>query len=238
MKRNIALVLTCLMIIGMVGCVGNDKAQDSENIGGANDAASNELETTSAGDEAQAAEAASEQATAADDDFTPYQLFLSDDLSVDGQTFLEIYAESFDDLGEKPEAYYYDVDSDGEDELLVVGPYYGFDIYDVINGEFTCLDCGGGIATICDIYAGEGKAYVVHTDFGHVGRQNIEFALYGSNGEKVESFEISAGYPDKDNYDENSMFLLNDKEITMQEYEKYLNTYKPLDRSTLKSAWD
>lgn len=246
MKRIKTLALAGLMIAGAVGCGGNANTEDSQVVEGASEAASAEFEETSATDDTQEVEEAGDQTTdqttdktTTDDDFTPYQLFLSDDLAVDGQTFLEIYAESFDELGVKPEAYYYDIDQDGEDELLVEGPYYGFDIYDVIDGELTLIDCGGGTASICDIYVGEGKSYVVHTDFGHVGRAYIEFSLYGSNGERTEDFAISVGYDEnQDTYDENSEFYLDDKEITMEEYESYLNTYKPLDRTTLKSAWD
>ena len=156
-----------------------------------------------------------------------YERFLRNEVEVEGETYSQLFSFMIDDFGADPEAYYFDVDEDGFDELLISTYYYGFWIYDIKNDNLVLLDCGNGTAEVCGVYLGNGHVYVGHSDFTHVGRQLLTLDRYDANGEIVEHMQIDAQYWDSetDQYDESSDFTFNGEKITMQEYEDYMNTY-------------
>ncbi len=166
---------------------------------------------------------------AADDPI--YEQFLHDELTVDGQRYSEIFSFMTEDFGEQPVNFYYDVDEDGKDELLVSTIFYGYNIYDVLDGNLYMLDCGDGTAAVCGVYKGNGHVYVGHSDFTHAGRQYLTLTRYDQKGEIVETIEINADYweDEDDLYDENSEYTYNGEKITMQEYEDYMNSYEFID---------
>nr|MCR5267807.1 hypothetical protein [Lachnospiraceae bacterium] len=149
-----------------------------------------------------------------------YERFLADELTVDGMRYSEIFSFMTEDFGEEPVCFYYDVDEDGRDELLVSTLFYGYYIYDVRGGELFLLDCGDGTAAVCGVYKGNGHVYVSHSDFSHAGRRMLTLTRYDGNGDVKETIEIDAEYWDNENdmYDENSDFSYNGQKITMQEY--------------------
>ena len=160
-----------------------------------------------------------------------FEAFLNDELKVDGECYSEIFSFMIEDFGTDPTAYYYDVDEDGQDELLISTWYYGYWIYDVRDGNLVLLDQGSGTAAVCGVYKGNDHVYVGHSDFSHVGRQMLSLARYDAYGKVVENIEINAEYwdSDVDHYDENSDFSYNGQKITMQEYENYMDQYTPAD---------
>ena len=165
-----------------------------------------------------------------------YKQFVHDQIKLEDETFSGIYAYLYENET-TPTCMLYDVDEDGVDELVVDGKYYGFDIYDVINGKLVKLAGGNGTAEMCNIYEGNGHVYVGYSDFTHVGRQSFKLIGFDGNGKEVETIFISADYWDStdDTYDENSVFFYNGKETTMQEYEKVMTSYTPVPVEKMKS---
>lgn len=167
-----------------------------------------------------------------------YQQFLDNELEFNGQLFSDRYTYLKEDFELTPAGYYYDVDEDGEDELLISTFYYGFDIYDVRDGELVLLDYGDGTADACSVFTGEGHTYVAHSDFLHAGRQVLTLIRYDENGDVVELISLSAFYEDSesDTYDENAQFSYNDTAITMAEYEEYMNLYQAAPVEDMRAA--
>ncbi len=164
---------------------------------------------------------------AAGENYAIFKSYVNDDIKVNDKTFTERFSYVKEDFDQDPAVYTYDVDEDGEDELLVNTFYYGFDIFDVRDGELYLLAWGDGTAAVCNVYAGDGHTYVGHSDFTHAGRQYLTLERYDGTGQVVETLEINAEYWDEedDTYKEDSDFSYNGQKITMQEYEKYMNTY-------------
>ena len=160
-----------------------------------------------------------------------YEKFLRNEVEVEGETYSQIFSFMIDDFGADPEAYYFDVDEDGFDELLISTYYYGYWIYDIRDRNLVLLDRGNGTAEACGVYQGNDHVYVGHSDFSHVGRQMLSLVRYDAHGKIVENVEINAEYwdSDVDRYDENSEFTYNGQRITMQEYENYMDQYSPAD---------
>ncbi len=160
-----------------------------------------------------------------------FEAFLSDELEIDGESYSKIFSFMLEDFGAEPEAYYFDIDEDGQDELLISTWYYGYWIYDIRDGNLVLLDRGNGTAAVCGVYKGNDHVYVGHSDFSHVGRQTLSLVRYDAHGKIVENIEINAEYwdSDADHYDENSDFSYNGQKITMQEYENYMDQYTPAD---------
>ena len=173
---------------------------------------------------------------AADDKI--YEQFLNDELELDGETFSEIFSFMKEDFGiEEPTIFYYDVDEDDKDELLVSTLFYGYIIYDVRDGELVLLDRGDGTASVCGVYEGNGHVYVSHSDFTHSVRSLLTLTRYDKKGNVVETISINAEYWDSEDdiYDENSDFTYNGQKITMQEYEDYMNSYVFIDPDSEKA---
>lgn len=167
-----------------------------------------------------------------------YQQFLNDELEYDGELFSAKYSYLLEDFEMIPAGYYYDVDEDGVDELLIATFYYGFDIYDVRDGELVLLDYGDGTSDTCSVFYGEGHTYVAHSDFLHSGRQTLTLIRYDENGDVVEMISLAAIYEDSetDTYDENSQFSYNENAITMEEYEDYMLLYQAVDVDDMTKA--
>ncbi|MCR5100220.1 MAG: hypothetical protein K6B41_02550 [Butyrivibrio sp.] len=167
-----------------------------------------------------------------------YQSYINDELEFEGELFSQKYSYLKEDFDIEPAAYYYDVDDDGESELLVSTYYYGFDIYDIRSGELIMLDHGDGTSDVCVVFTGNDNTYVGHSDFSHVGRQCLTLFKYDSKGEITERISINAFYEDSENdvYDENSEFTYNDEEITMDQYEEYMAMYNSIDFDTIEQA--
>ena len=166
-----------------------------------------------------------------------YEQFLNDELELDGEKFSEIFSFMYEDFETEPVTFYYDVDEDGKDELLVSTVFYGYNIYDVRDGKLVLLDCGDGTAAACGVYEGNGHVYVSHSDFSHAGRKMLTLTRYDQGGNVTETITINAEYWDSetDMYDENSDFTYNGQKITMKEYEEYMNSFVFIDPDSEKA---
>lgn len=194
---------------------------------------SNDISTTEASEEP-AEEPADDEVDAG----AIYQQYLDDALEYDGELFSAKYSFVKEDFDMVPSAYYYDVDEDGENELLISTFYYGFDIYDVRDGELVLLDHGDGTSDTCSVFYGEDHTYVSHSDFLHEGRQILVLIRYDENGDVVEMISLSATYEDSESgtYDEGSQFSYNENAITMLEYEEYLSLYQAVPVEDMEEA--
>ncbi|WP_026491992.1 hypothetical protein [Butyrivibrio sp. XPD2002] len=112
-----------------------------------------------------------------------------------------------------------DVDNDGEDELIMDGPYGGMYL-DERDGKVYVLTEGEGTTGYLSYADYEGKTYIVHSDTSHGGRQIYVFDRY-EDGKSVENFTLSAEYweSESDTYDQDSDFTFKDQKISMEEYE-------------------
>lgn len=117
-----------------------------------------------------------------------------------------------------------DLDNDGENELILDGPYGGMYI-DARDGKVYVLAAGEGTARVLSYTDYDNATWIVHRDTSHVGRQIYWLTRYDGNGNVADEFRLGAEYwysPD-DKYDENSDFTYRDAKIPMEEYETLLN---------------
>jgi len=118
---------------------------------------------------------------------------------------------------------YCDLDNDGEDELILNGPYGGM-YMDAKDDKVMVLDEGLGAAGEMSTVIYDNATWIVHGDTSHAGRTMYNLKKYEGANNVVDEFDLNAEYYDKadDVYDETSTFTYRDKEITMEEYEKLL----------------
>ena len=114
-----------------------------------------------------------------------------------------------------------DLDNDGENELIVNGPYGG-KYFDARDGKVYVLAEGEGTTGVLFYTNYDNAVWIVHSDTTHVGRQMYWLTQYDGEGNIVDEFQFSAEYwdsPPGEKYNENSDFTFRDKKISMQEYE-------------------
>ena len=115
-----------------------------------------------------------------------------------------------------------DLDNDGENELILNGPYGGMYLDAGVRVEV--LAEGDGTADQLSYVHYDDAVWIVHSDTMHMGRKYYHFTKYEGGGNIVDEFTLSAEYWDSvdDRYDENSDFTYRDQKITMEEYEAML----------------
>ena len=113
-----------------------------------------------------------------------------------------------------------DADNDGEDELVMDGPYGGM-ILDARNGKVVILAQGEGTAGVLRIAQAPGGYWIAHCDTSHGGREVYSLDLYNGDGDIISSEVLSAEYYDSPDgqYNQKSSFTYRDKPISMQEFE-------------------
>lgn len=113
-----------------------------------------------------------------------------------------------------------DLDNDGENELIINGPYGGRYL-DARNGKVYLFAQGEGTGGQLFFTHYDDAVWIVHCDITHAGRQMYWLTKYDGDGNVVDEFQFSAEYwGSRDNrYDENSDFTYRDKKISMEEYE-------------------
>lgn len=135
---------------------------------------------------------------------------LSYSLKVDGEDYF-IYS-----VGERV-----DLDNDGENELIINGPYGGIYI-DARDGKVYILAAGEGTTGLLSYTYYDNAVWIVHSDVLHAGRKMHWLTKYDGEGNIIDAFLLSAEYWDSpnDSYDENSIFTYRDEKISMTEYEE------------------
>lgn len=112
-----------------------------------------------------------------------------------------------------------DLDNDGENELVISGPYGGMYL-DAIKDQIIVFAEGGGTSMLLS-YVYFDKAYwIVISDTTHAGRQMYTLTKYSGSDTIVDSFELKAEYWNQEEYDENSTFTYRGNDISMEEYEE------------------
>lgn len=114
-----------------------------------------------------------------------------------------------------------DLDNDGEDELILNGPYGGMYI-DAADGKVSVLAAGEGTASVLMYAKYEDAVWVVHADTMHEGREIYHLDRYSGSGNIQESCELSAEFEDSpdDTFHEDSTFTFRDKQISMSEFKE------------------
>ena len=131
-------------------------------------------------------------------------------------TDLNMYPEEWGSysIGEK-----LDLDNDGENELVLNGPYGGLYL-DVLNDQIVVFAEGGGTSMLLSNVYYDKAYWIVISDTTHAGRQMHTFTKYSGSETVVDSFELNAEYWDQEQYDENSKFTYRGNSISMEEYEE------------------
>ncbi len=138
---------------------------------------------------------------------------------------------NFDELPVDEEDWYsysvgerIDLDNDGENELILDGPYGGMYI-DARDGKVYVLAAGEGTAGVLSYTDYDNATWIVHRDTSHMGRQIYWLTRYDGDGNIADEFQLGAEYWDSpdDKYDENSDFTYRDAKISMEEYEMLLS---------------
>lgn len=114
-----------------------------------------------------------------------------------------------------------DLDNDGEEELIINGPYGGIYL-DVRNETVYVLDEGMGTAGVISYAQFDGKTWIVHGDTTHGGRTMYDFKLYDKEGNVTDSFELNKEYwnnPEEPDGPE-TVYTYRGEEITREEYEE------------------
>lgn len=117
-----------------------------------------------------------------------------------------------------------DLDNDGENELILDGPYGGMYI-DARDGKTYVLAAGEGTAGVLSYTDYDNATWIVHSDTTHAGRQTYRLTRYDGDGNIADEFQLRAEYWDSPDgkYNENSDFTYRDAKISMEEYETLLN---------------
>lgn len=139
-----------------------------------------------------------------------YDPFYITDLPIDVEDF---YSYSIGDR--------MDLDNDGENELIIEGPYGG-KYLDARDGQIYVLDEGEGTALVLSYTQFDGKTWIVHSDTTHGGRIMYNFTLYDGDGQVVDEFELNKEFwetPDTPDGPK-TVYTYRDEEITKDEYDE------------------
>ena len=233
-KKIITKSIGVVLAVCITGCSSPNIGSKSESV---NDSSTQEISAVDTANE-EISEDSNSAATASTDESEQtkgseelYEEFINGDISA---TCIYEGTESqiwFKDLPQDPEEWdsysvsdeKVDLDNDGEDELILNGPYGGMYL-DARDGQVYVLAQGEGTAGELSYIEYEDSIYIIHRDTSHGGRKIYRFDLYDGSGEAVESFDLSAEYWDAeyDMYDSDSDFTFKGESITMEEYEKLM----------------
>lgn len=113
-----------------------------------------------------------------------------------------------------------DLDNDGENELIMKGPYGG-KYLDVRDGQIYVLDEGGGTASLISYTEFDGQTWIVHADIMHGGRSLYDFTRYDGTGQVLEEHRLLKEYWDTPDIPDGpgTVYTYDDQEITREEYD-------------------
>ncbi len=113
-----------------------------------------------------------------------------------------------------------DLDNDGEQELILDGPYGGIYL-DARDGQIFVLDFGDGTAATLRYTEFDGQTWIVHGDTTHGGRIIYDFKLYDGTGQVVDEFRLGKEfweYPDEPD-GPNTVYTYRNEEISKEKYD-------------------
>lgn len=132
------------------------------------------------------------------------------------------------DLPSDPEDFTYysvgdrvDLDNDGENELIINGPYGG--IYmDAREGKVYVLAEGDGTASCLSYTEFDGKTWIIHSDTTHGGRIMYDFTLYDGMGNVVDEFNFDKEFWETPDVEDgpNTVYTYRNEQITKEEYDE------------------
>lgn len=114
-----------------------------------------------------------------------------------------------------------DLDNDGENELIINGPYGGIYL-DAREGKVYVLDEGMGTAAAISYTEFDGQTWIVHSDTTHAGRIMYDFTLYDGKGQVVDKCNLYKEFWDTPDVEDgpNTVYTYRDEEITKEEYDE------------------
>lgn len=135
-------------------------------------------------------------------------------------TEMEMNSDSYESysIGER-----LDLDNDGENELILNGPYGGIYL-DVRNNQVFIFAAGDGTVMELSYVYFENAYWIIYSDVTHQGREMRLFKKFNGGDMVVDSFDLNAEYWNQDWYDENSQFTYKGQSITMEQYEAILQS--------------
>lgn len=116
-----------------------------------------------------------------------------------------------------------DLDNDGEEELILEGPYGGIYL-DARAGEVFVLAEGEGTAGTLGYTRFDDWTWIVHSDTTHAGRIIYDFTMYDGSGKCVDSFRLGKEFWEFPNEPDgpNTIYTYRDEQITKEEYDSLL----------------
>lgn len=211
MYKKILLCLALTICFGMAGCEKDNNARDTSNNQTTNEDMQFVTENTVSNNENSHVDTMLDEFIAGEK--VAFRLNSEEGFFI---TDLNMYPEEWGSysIGEKV-----DLDNDGENELVLNGPYGGMYL-DVLNDQIVVFAEGGGIAMLLSYVYYDEAYWIVISDTTHAGRQMYTFTKYSGSETIVDSFELNAEYWDQEEYDENSEFTYRGNSISMEQYEE------------------
>ena len=231
-KKHILTAAMAMLILSGCGNVTNREMKTTETGNAETDFSAEDTATeeNNSGSE----DTLNEETTS--DKATNYEDLTSDellDLFVDGK--IEAYrtedGTSFymTDLPSDPDdpfEYYWvgdkvDLDNDGENELIINGPYGGIYL-DARDGQVYVLNEEGGATFQISYTEFDEKTWIVHSDTTHAGRIRHDFTLYDGSGNVVDSFNLYKEFWSTPEVEDgpDTVYIYRDEEITKDEYDE------------------
>ncbi len=121
-----------------------------------------------------------------------------------------------------------DLDNDGEDELILEGPYGGM-YFDAREGQMFVLAEGDGTAATLSYTTFEGCTWIVHSDVTHGGRNTYDFTLYDGEGQIVDYFRLMKEYWETPQEPDGpgTVYTYRGEQISKEEYDVLMEKFFP-----------
>ncbi|MCR4902104.1 MAG: hypothetical protein K6A23_04535 [Butyrivibrio sp.] len=174
--------------------------------------------------------------TSSDFSNTLFESFLAGDIEAyrineDGDGFTTVNIKDFNIDGEEWDSYsvygYLDVDNDGEDELVLQGPY-GACFFDAKDDKVTLFAEGSGTGATC-LLAYYNKAYWIVTAHAWANGDDFYMQRYNGADNVAETFNFGSSVDENGN---ESYYRVNeigeDISITKKDYTDLTNSIQPL----------
>ena len=119
-----------------------------------------------------------------------------------------------------------DLDNDGEDELILEGPYGG-KYFDARDGQIFVLAEGDGTAATMSYTTFDGQTWIVHSDVTHGGRDTYDFSLYDGEGQIADYFRLMKEYWETPETPDGpgTVYTYRGEQISKDEYDELMEKY-------------